>query len=134
MKEETQASQQVRAWTTGQVILATVFVVCVLLMFWLVYQARLVLFLLFAAMVLGTAIRPAVDWLRERGILRPVGVMVIYLLLALVLFGFLSMVVPFFADQFTQFSQDLPKYYVGFRDWLLSSSNRLLHNVGLRVP
>ena len=61
------SSEGVVTWTTGQVVLATVFVVCVFLTFWLLYRLREVLFLFFVAIVVGTAIRPAVDWLHRRG-------------------------------------------------------------------
>jgi predicted PurR-regulated permease PerM len=131
---EKRSTAEVPSWTTGQVILATLLVVGVLLMFWLVYHARLVLFLFFAAIILGTALRPAVDWLRERGVLRPAGVIMIYLLITVLLVGFFYLVAPFFADQLTQFSQGLPKYYLDFRNWLVGSSNQLLHNIGLRIP
>jgi hypothetical protein len=49
-------SEGVSTWTTGQVVLATVFVVCVFLTFWLLYSLRVVLFLFFVAIVIGTAI------------------------------------------------------------------------------
>jgi predicted PurR-regulated permease PerM len=58
----------------------------------------------------------------------------IYLLITVLLVGFFYLVAPFFADQLTQFSQGLPQYYLDFRNWLLDSSNQLLHNIGLRIP
>lgn len=61
------SSEKVITWTTSQVVLATVFVVCVFLTFLLLYHLRLLIFLLFAAIVIGTAIRPGVEWLQRRG-------------------------------------------------------------------
>jgi len=127
-------SEEVTTWTTSQVVFATIFVVCVFLTFWLLYSLRIVLFLFFVAIVLGTAIRPAVEWLRRRGISRAVGVIIIYVLIATLLSGILALVLPLIADQTTQITQNLPQYYTNFREVLINSSNRLLQNIGLRVP
>ncbi|HLO16425.1 MAG TPA: AI-2E family transporter, partial [Anaerolineales bacterium] len=128
------SSEEVATWTTSQVVLATLFVVCVFLTFWLLYSLRLVLFLFFVAIVLGTAIRPGVDWLHRRGISRAIGIIIIYILLAALVIGFLAMILPLVADQVTQLSQNLPDYYAGIRSSLINSSNRLLQNIGWRFP
>lgn len=127
-------SERVVAWTTSQVVLATIFVVCVFLTLWLLYRLRDVLFLFFVAIVIGTAIRPAVDWLHRRGTTRSTGVIIIYIVLAGLVTGFLAMIVPLIADQATEISRTIPGYYTGFRDALSNSDNRLLQNIGLRLP
>jgi predicted PurR-regulated permease PerM len=127
-------SEGVTTWTTSQVVLATVFVVCVFLTFWLLYSLRIVLFLFFVAIVIGTAIRPAVDWLHRRGIPRAVGIIIIYILIAALLSGFLAMILPLLADQATEISRSLPQYYSQFRESLITSGNRLLQNIGWRFP
>jgi len=127
-------SEGVGTWTTGQVILATVFVVCVFLTFWLLYSLRVVLFLFFVAIVIGTAIRPAVDWLHRRGIARSVGIILIYIVLAGLLVGFLAMILPLLADQVTEISKNLPEYYSTIRSALINSPNRLFQNIGWRFP
>jgi predicted PurR-regulated permease PerM len=127
-------SEENTTWTTSQVVLATVFVVCVFLTFWLLYSLRIVLFLFFVAIVVGTAIRPAVDWLHRRGISRAVGVIIIYVLIAATVIGIMALVLPLIAEQVTQIAQNLPQYYADFRGALVNSNNRLLQNVGLRIP
>ncbi|HET6597336.1 MAG TPA: AI-2E family transporter [Anaerolineales bacterium] len=127
-------SERVVTWTTGQVVLATLFVVCVFLTFWLLYRLRDVLFLFFVAIVLGTAIRPAVDWLHRRGIPRATGVILLYIVIASLVIGFLAMILPLLADQATEIFRTLPEYYTGFRSALVDSHNRLLQNIGLRLP
>src|SRR5512144_1940754 len=102
-------TEEVTTWTTSQVVLATLFVVCVFLMFWLLYSLRLVLFLFFVAIVVGTAIRPSVEWLHKRGISRGTGIIIIYILLAGLLIGFLALILPLIANQVTQISQSLPE-------------------------
>ena len=130
----TSASEEVTTWTTSQVVLATIFVVCVFLTFWLLYSLRIVLFLFFVAIVVGTAIRPAVDWLHRRGVSRAVGVIIIYVLIVALITGFMALILPLIAEQITQIAQSLPQYYTDLRGTLIHSSNRLLQNVGLRVP
>lgn len=127
-------SERVTTWTTGQVVLATVFVVCVFLTFWLLYSLRVVLFLFFVAIVIGTAIRPAVDWLHRRGISRSMGIIIVYILIAGLLMGFVAMIFPLVADQVTEISRNLPDYYVEVRQALISSNSRLLQNIGWRIP
>src|SRR5919109_1616824 len=128
------SSEEVVTWTTSQVVLATIFVVCVFLTFWLLYRLREVLFLFFVAIVVGTAIRPAVDWLHRRGVSRATGIIIIYLLSATLLIGFLLMILPLLADQATEISKTLPEYYANFRSALINSGNRLLQNIGWRIP
>ena len=124
----------VKQWTTKQVILATLFVVCVFISFWLLYRFRTVVFLFFIAMVIGTTIRPAVEWFYRRGLSRPVGIIIIYLLIAGFLIGFLALVVPLVVDQATQLSQNLPEFQLSIRKALIESNNLLLRNIGLRIP
>lgn len=128
------SSEGVASWTTSQVVLATLFVVCVVLTFWLLYSLRAVLFLFFVAVVLGTAIRPAVDWLHRRGIPRGTGIIIIYILIAALVTGFVAMIFPLLADQATEISRSLPQYYTGVRSALINSDNRLLQNIGWRLP
>jgi predicted PurR-regulated permease PerM len=128
------SSERVITWTTSQVVLATLFVVCVFLTFWLLYRLRVVLFLFFVAIVVGTAIRPAVGWLHRRGIPRTTGVIIIYILIAGLLVGFLAMLLPLLADQATEISRVMPEYYTSFRNALINSDNRLLQNIGWRIP
>lgn len=128
------SATEIPTWTTSQVVLATLFVVCVFLTFWLLYSLRAVLFLFFVAIVIGTAIRPGVEWLHRRGVSRAAGVILIYILLAGLLAGFLAMILPLIANQATQISQSLPGYYQDFRTALLNSNNLLLQNIAWRVP
>ena len=127
-------SEGVSTWTTSQVVLATVFVVCVFLTFWLLYRMRIVLFLFFVAIVIGTAIRPTVEWLHRRGVPRAAGIIIIYILIAGLLTGFFAMVLPLLAEQVTEISRTLPDYYSAFRSGLINSDNRLLQNLGWRFP
>jgi predicted PurR-regulated permease PerM len=109
-------------------------VVCVFLTFWLLYSLRAVLFLFFVAIVVGTAIRPAVDWLHRRGVPRGTGIIVIYILIAGLATAFVAMIFPLLADQAAEISRSLPEYYTGIRSALINADNRLLQNIGWRLP
>ena len=128
------SSEKIITWTTSQVVLATVFVVCVFLIFWLLYRLGFLIFLLFVAIVIGIAIRPMVEWLQRRGISRIAGVIIIYFLIAAFAIGILALVFPLIADQTTQLSQNLPQYYGEIRRALANSHNRLLQNIAFRLP
>ena len=128
------SSEKIITWTTSQVALATVFVVCVFLIFWLLYRLGFLIFLLFVAIVIGTALRPFVEGLQRRGVSRMVGTIIIYILLASLILGFLALIFPLVGDQATQLSQNLPQYYDEIRRALVNSNNRLLQNVAFRLP
>jgi len=63
-----------------------------------------------------------------------VGIIFIYILMAGLVIGFLAMILPLIADQTTEITQILPEYYSNFREWLINSGNRLLQNLGFRIP
>ena len=62
-------------WTFRRTMWATLVLVFVALGFWLLYRFNQVIFILFIAIVMGTVIRPAVNWLHRRGLPRIAGVM-----------------------------------------------------------
>lgn len=121
-------------WTNRQVIVGTLFVVAVVLGFWLLYELRTVIFILFVAIVLGTAIRPAVDWLNRRGLPRWAGVLLIFLLVLALLTGFIYLVVPLIADQVTELTSNLPDYYNRFRRLAFQSPSRALQRLVVQLP
>lgn len=128
------SSPKIPEWTTRQVILATIFVVTIIMAFWLVYQFRLVVIVLFISIVLGTAIEPGVVWLNKRGLPRSTGVILIYLSLLLIIAGLIFIVSPLIANQVTEISLDLPRYYDNFRGLLFSSSNRIFQEISIHLP
>lgn len=118
----------------SRVSLATVFVVSVGLAFWLVFRFRLVLFALFVALVISTALTPGVSWLNRRGVPRALGVILSYLLILAVFAGFIWLVAPLILDQVAGISEELPVYYQQFRDWLMDSPSFLVRLIGGRLP
>lgn len=115
-------------------MLATIFIVSVAAAFWLLYRFRLVIFILFIAIMVGTATRPAVHWLSQRGIARVVGQIMIYLLVLVVVIGFLLLAVPLILNQSTAIVDLFSDYYQSFREFMLLSPSHLLQRLGLRLP
>lgn len=87
-----------------------VFTVVFLLAIWVLFQIRDILFLVFIAFLLMTALRPMVDWLSWTRIPRVFAILLIYG----ILFGFfgvsLAGTVPTLIIQSTKFIQDLPTF------------------------
>lgn len=58
------------SWTFRRVMWATIVLAFVALSFWLLYRFNQIIFILFIAIVLGSMLRPAVNWLYRRGLLK----------------------------------------------------------------
>lgn len=117
---------KVPQWTPRQVVLATLYIVAVILIFWILYRFWNVLFLLFSGIVVATAIRPLVEWLNCRGVSRNFGVVLVYLLLAGFLVGLIVLVAPLIANQVTQIGHQVPTYYLDLRNTMIRSDNLLI--------
>ena len=102
--------------------------------FWLFYRFYQVVFLLFIAVVVGTVIRPLVNWLNQRGIPRIAGVILVYLLLLLLLAGFLWLLFPLIFEQGSTLAREVPGYYQSLRAGMLKDSNQLLVRLGQLIP
>ncbi len=115
-------------------MVATLVLVCVALGFWLLYRYYQVAFILFVAIMLGTVIRPIVNWLYRRGIPRVVGVLIIYALLLAFFIGFILLLFPLVFDQGSAIVSGIPEYYQNLRTWLVNSPNQLLVGINQFLP
>ncbi|HEY9526320.1 MAG TPA: AI-2E family transporter [Anaerolineales bacterium] len=120
-------------WSFRRVVWATLVLVSVMFFFWLFYRFYQVVFLLFIAVVVGTVIRPLVNWLNQRGIPRIAGVILVYLLL-LLLAGFLWLLFPLIFEQGSTLAREVPGYYQSLRAGMLKDSNQLLVRLGQLIP
>jgi len=121
-------------WTFRRVVWATLVLVSVILGFWLLYRFNEVIFILFVAIVMGTVIRPAVLWLHQRGLPQIAGVILIYLLLLILLIGFVLLLFPLIAEQSTMIAVEVPGYYHNLREWMINFPNQLLMRLGQLLP
>jgi len=113
-------------WTFRRVMGATLVLVCIALSFWLLYRFYQVVFILFIAIVVGTVIRPVVDWLYRRGLPRIAGVILVYLLLLALLISFVVLLFPLIIEQGTTIAAAVPGYYQSLREWGVSNPNQLI--------
>lgn len=121
-------------WTFRRVVLATLVFLSVVFGFWLLYRFNQVVFILFIAMVMGTVIRPAVNWLYERGTPRVAGILVIYTFLVLLITGFLLLLAPIIIEQGKTIAAAVPGYYQSLHGWMVHHPNPLLVRLGQSFP
>jgi len=121
-------------WSFRRVVWATLVLISVILGFWLLYRFNQVVFILFIAIVIGTVIRPAVAWLYQRGLPRIAGVILVYLLLFLLLAGFLLLLFPLISEQSTTIAATMPGYYQNLRGWLANNPNQILVGLSEFLP
>lgn len=121
-------------WTARQVVLATVFVLAVVGAFWLLFRFSWVVFVLFVAAVMGTAIRPVVDWLSQRGIKRIWAVIFIYLLIFLLVGLFIALSAPLVLTQGAEISRSITRYYGLIRNSLSQSPSMIIRQIAVRFP
>lgn len=125
---------QTDQWTFRRVMIATLVLVCVALGFWLLYRYYLVIFILFVAIMLGTVIRPIVNWLYRRGIPRVAGVLIVYALLLAFVIGFILLLFPLVFDQGSAIVSGIPEYYQNLRTWLANSQNEMIASLNQFLP
>ena len=83
----------------GRVAIATLIVVGILLTTLVVWEARLVVALLFTAVILAAALRPGVEWLARHRVPRGIGVILHYAVLVAIVAVGLWLIVPATTDQ-----------------------------------
>ena len=126
--------QSYPAWNARQVVNATILVASVVFGFWLIFRFHMVLVVLFASIVLGTALSPFVSWFVARGWNRASGIAATYTILLGVLIIFLLLVVPILVQQTMDLAISLPQMYSGLRSVLLQSNSIIIWNIGVRLP
>ncbi|MGE5225170.1 MAG: AI-2E family transporter, partial [Omnitrophica WOR_2 bacterium] len=121
-------------WTFQRVVWATLIFVVVALSFWLFYRFSQVFFILFIAIVIGTVIRPVVNWLYSRGFPRMAGSILVYLLLLALLIGFVLLLFPLIAEQSGKIAALVPGYYQSLRGWMTGNPNPLIEQLSEFLP
>jgi predicted PurR-regulated permease PerM len=121
-------------WSFRRVVWATLVLVSVIFCFWLFYRFYQVVFILFIAIVIGTVIRPIVNWLYQRGLPRIAGVILVYLLLLILLTGFLWLLFPVIFEQSSTLAREVPGYYQNLREWVVHNPSQLFMPLGQLLP
>lgn len=121
-------------WTVRRVVWATLVLGSVALGFWLLYRFYQVVFILVVAILIGTVIRPAVDWLYRRGLARIAGVFLVYLILLALLIGFVLLLFPLILDEGTTIARAVPDYYQSLREWMVNGANPVILRLSEFLP
>ncbi len=116
------------------VALGTVLVMLVLLLFGLLLSIRYVLVAIFLGVLLATALRSSVTWLRDRGVARWLAAAIIMLLLIALVVGGTIALIPSLVSQTITLTGALPNLYTNTRDTLLDSSYRIIRQFGYSLP
>ena len=131
---ENQSPLQLHNWTFRRVMLATLVLACVGLGFWLLYRFYMVVLILFVAIILGTVIRPIINWLYKRGLPRAAGVILVYVLLLAFVIGFVLLLFPLVFDQGAAIFKTIPDQYQNLRNWMISSPNQIFRSLNQYLP
>jgi predicted PurR-regulated permease PerM len=121
-------------WSGRQIFNATLVVTAIGLLFYLLFRYNQIVFLLFLAIVISTAIRPVVAWLNARGLPRAAGVIVVYAALLLALGGMVALAAPLLAEQAAAIMEAAPDYYGELRSNLFLSESLFLQRLALNMP
>src|SRR5215216_4973092 len=121
-------------WTFRRVVWATLIFAFVVFCFWLIYRFYQVVFTLFIAIVIGTVIRPIASWLHQRGTPRIAAIILIYLVLLILIMGFLWLLFPLIFEQAATLAGEVPGYYQNLRVSLINSPNQLFARWGELLP
>lgn len=102
-KPEVEASVQrvIVEFSLTSVVKATLLILMLIALSHFVEKISTILVLLFIALMFSAALDPSVDYLEEKKIPRPLGVILIYLLAIFILAGFVSTLVPLLVSQLT---------------------------------
>ena len=95
-------------------------VIAIVLGLWFLYLVRDVLALLFLSVILTATFDSPVDWMAKRKIPRPLGVLIIYAIMLLIVGLLFSFLIPPLIGQFQDFAKELPGYAISFESFLNS--------------
>lgn len=117
-----------------QLVLWTLGVTAVIVCFWLLFHFQTVVLLLLTAMILSTAVLPAVRWLEKHNIAKPAGILIIFGLSGLLGGVLLWLTLPLLAAQGAMIGQSLDEGYQFLRQSLQGMPNIFLRRLLFILP
>ncbi|MDW7755768.1 MAG: AI-2E family transporter, partial [Brevefilum sp.] len=131
---EENSSSQLDQWTFRRVVEATLVLVGVGLGFWLIYRFYAVVFIVFVAIILGTVIRPIVNWLYLHKLPKIAGVILVFAVFLILAFGFILLLFPLVSEQGAMIIDGIPEYYLDIRTWMEDSPNPFILSISEILP
>lgn len=120
--------------TARDIVLGTLVVAGVTALVWLLVRWHDVIFLLFVAIVISTAIKPAVDFLQRQGLTRSAGIITVYVAVAAFLIVIFALGAPLMGDQGARIANAVPEAYRELRQNMLQTPNLFVWRLGLALP
>lgn len=128
------STSQLDQWNFRRVVGATLVLLGVVFCFWLLYRFYEVIFIVFVAIILGTALSPIVNWLYLHKIPKLTGVMLVFTVSLILTLGFILLLFPLFFEQGSLILESLPDYYQDILTWLGNSPNQLILTISEMLP
>ena len=101
---------------------------------YILWQIRQALLLLFAAVVLATALNRLARYLQKFRLKRPIAVLLSITFLVLIFVGLFLIVVPPFAQQFQQLTQRAPQGIARLNQWIDQIETAFSGQIGQQLP
>ena len=117
-----------------QLVTATLVVGLVALAVWMLFRFHQVVLILAAGVIISTALKPVVEWLRRRGLPASASVLLLFGVLLVVIILFVRFGAPLVAEQAANIGQQLADAYSGLIEWMQQSSNLLLRRLAEVLP
>jgi predicted PurR-regulated permease PerM len=119
-------ARQLVWWTLG--------ITAVVLCFWLLIRFQEMVLLLLTALILSTAVRPGAVWLEKHGIAKPIGLLLIFSLVGLLLAVLIWATVPVLVEQSAALGQSVGEGYRLLYQTLEQSTNILVQRFLTLLP
>jgi predicted PurR-regulated permease PerM len=127
-------SSQPVQWTFRRVVSATLVFAGVLICAWLMVRFYLAVFAVFVGLILGTVIRPIVNWLYLHKLPKIAGVILVYTVFFIFVLVFILLLYPLIVEEGALIIGSLPDYYQDIRTWMTDSSNQLVSIISNILP
>lgn len=83
-------------------------ILLILILFYFLYLIREILAILFVSLVLASAVDPTIDYLQNKRIPRPLGMIFVYLIMFVVIFSAFSLIIPPITEQVNELASAYP--------------------------
>ena len=117
-----------------QAVGGTLVVTAVALLFWFLFRFHMLLLMIFAAIIISTAMQPVVRRLNQRGLSPATGIVIVYGLLLMLIGLFIWIGSPFLVDQAATISSTLAETYQILRQEIAGSGNIILRRLAVAMP
>jgi predicted PurR-regulated permease PerM len=122
------------SWDARTIWFANLVVLAVVICFALLFRFAGALFILFAGVAVGMAVRPGVEWLRRHGVTRWIGALALYAVLGCLAAGVLVLAVPLLIEQGEALLARAPHQIERLRNELLASQSHTLQRIAWYLP